>query len=269
MRSGKHESKKLVSIFLTASMCYPTVLNSTTTFADGITFDETEYAQPLTSQPPLTFATKSGGTDGIVTVVVDKNAELCNLTIPSKVDDKPIVGVKQSAFKGCNNLRGMLNLNSVTAIGNSAFEACLSLEKIVIGAPIVGIGNAAFCSCHRLKEIEGLAKVTAVGADAFTQCHQLAGLTFGSGLTTIGASAFSHCYGLMSVDLSIVTSGCAIGSSAFEGCDGLQKVEFEKSDTEIIIDPIAFKDCWKLTEVVRNGRSGVTADKFGPQTIVV
>ena len=131
--------------------------------------------------------------------------------------------IGNSAFSGCRNLSGALNIpNSVTSIGNYAFYNCSGFTgSLVIGNAVTTIGYYAFKNCSGFTGslVIGNA-VTIINFEAFRNCSGFTGsLTIPNSVTTIGNWAFQNCSGFTG-DLNIPDSVTTIGIYAFENCTG-------------------------------------------------
>ncbi len=81
------------------------------------------------------------------------------LTIPATYQGLPVLGVKDSAFKNCKNLKEIIITTNGGAqpftIGLSSFKGCKSLQKVQIdGSGVVVIGNSAFSTCKNLQNVD-------------------------------------------------------------------------------------------------------------------
>lgn len=77
-----------------------------------------------------------------------------------------VTGIEADAFRGNENIEGVILNDFVTEIPDSAFEGCTSL-KAVYCPNVISIGNNAFNGCTSLVKFSLPAKVTSIGADAF------------------------------------------------------------------------------------------------------
>ncbi len=164
------------------------------------------------------FAPKAeAATYGIYTYEVDEDATItitgCNksangaITIPSKIDGKP-----------------------VTRIGDGAFEDCTGLTSVTLGNSVTSIGDVAFYDCSGLTSITILDSVTSIGACAFADCTGLTSITIPDSVTSIGYGTFDGCTGLTSI--TIPNSVTSIEDAAFDGCASLKDVYYTGSKDE-------------------------------------
>ena len=171
------------------------------------------------------------GTDGKITITgCDKSANGA-ITIPSKIDGKPVTSIGDGAFYNCTSLTSITIPNSITSIGKNSFITCWSLTNINVASgnnyfsskdgilfnkdkttlirypegskrtvysipsTVRNIGEDAF-SYSNLTSITIPDSVTSIGSWAFTYCDSLTSITIPSSVTNIGDFAFYHCYNL-------------------------------------------------------------------------
>ena len=238
------------------------------------------------------FAPKAeAATYGIYTYEVDEDATItitgCNksangaITIPSKIDGKPVTRIEDGAFEDCTGLTSVTLGNSVTSIGDVAFYDCSGLTSITIPDSVTSIGYYAFEGCTGLKSInvasdndcfssnngvlfnkektelikypEGKSEtsytipnsVTSIEDRAFAGCRSLTSITIPDSVTSIGYGTFDGCSGLTSI--TIPDSVTSIGESAFSFCYSLTSVTLGNSVTSI--GESAFYACKSLTSI--------------------
>ena len=238
------------------------------------------------------FAPKAeAATYGIYTYEVDEDAMItitgCNksangaITIPSKIDGKPVTRIEDGAFEDCTGLTSVTLGNSVTSIGDVAFYDCSGLTSITIPDSVTSIGYYAFEGCTGLKSInvasdndcfssnngvlfnkektelikypEGKSEtsytipnsVTSIEDRAFAGCRSLTSITIPDSVTSIGYGTFDGCSGLTSI--TIPDSVTSIGESAFSFCYSLTSVTLGNSVTSI--GESAFYACKSLTSI--------------------
>ena len=247
------------------------------------------------------FAPKAeAATYGIYTYEVDEDATItitgCNksangaITIPSKIDGKPVTRIGDGAFEDCTGLTSVTLGNSVTSIGDVAFYDCSGLTSITIPDSVTSIGYYAFEGCTGLKSInvasdndcfssnngvlfnkektelikypEGKSEtsytipnsVTSIEDRAFAGCRSLTSITIPDSVTSIGYGTFDGCSGLTSI--TIPDSVTSIGESAFSFCYSLTSVTLSNSVTSI--GESAFYACKSLTSItIPNSVTGI------------
>ena len=238
------------------------------------------------------FAPKAeAATYGIYTYEVDEDATItitgCNksangaITIPSKIDGKPVTRIGDGAFEDCTGLTSVTLGNSVTSIGDVAFYDCSGLTSITIPDSVTSIGDSAFLECTGLTSITIPNSVESIGHDAFLGCTGLTSINVARGnnyysgnngvlfnkkktelirypegksqtsytipnsVTSIEDAAFDGCTGLTSI--TIPNSVTSIGVRAFRGCTGLTSITLGNSVTSI--GEMAFLCCTGLTSI--------------------
>ena len=139
------------------------------------------------------------GKDGKITIADCDESAKDAITIPSKIDGKPVTIIGVNAFAGCRSLTSITIPNSVTSIGDWAFCDCRSLTSITIPNSVTGIGDWAFGECTSLTSITIPNSVTNIGVRAFLGCIGLTSITIPNSVTSIGDWAFAGCTGLKDV----------------------------------------------------------------------
>ena len=205
------------------------------------------------------------GSDGTVTITsCDKSAKGA-ITIPSKIDGKPVTSIGGFAFGNCGILTSITIPNGVTSIGSSAFNGCNKLKQINVDTAnttyssengvlfnkektelirypagktdtsysipnsVTSIGDDAFAGCRSLTGITIPNSVTSIGDWAFEDCTGLTSVTIPNSVTSIGDWAFSDCTGLTSI--TIPNSVTSIGGNVFDGCDKLKQINVDTANT--------------------------------------
>lgn len=168
------------------------------------------------------FGTFEGQEGEIPQFAMHNKSSLLRLVLP---DNLRIIS--QSAFNGCINMSGSLNIpEGVTKIGPSAFEYCFSLTGSLslpstlqyIGGGGANLEGGAFAQCGFIGELHIPNNVTHIGINAFADCSGLYGeLHLPNKLEYIGTNAFYNCKNLTG-SLSIPQSLTTIAEAAFQGC---------------------------------------------------
>ena len=232
-------------------------------------------------------------TYGIYTYKVSKYSTTitgCNrsakgaITIPSKIDGKPVTSIGDGAFYNCTSLTSITIPNSITSIGKNNFITCWSLTNINVAS-----GNNYFSSkdgilfnkdkTTLIRYPEGSKRtvysipstVRNIGEDAFSNSN-LTSITIPDSVTSIGSWAFTYCDGLTSItipnsvrniedytfayshsltSITIPNSVTSIGFCAFDFCDGLTSITIPNSVTSI--EDCAFRECTGLKDVYYTG----------------
>lgn len=153
---------------------------------------------------------------------LQNKSSLLRLVLPDKLQI-----ISQSAFNGCTNLSGSLNIpEGVTRIEASAFEYCFSLTGSLslpstleyIGGGGASLEGGAFAQCGFVGELKIPNKVTYIGINAFAECSGLYGeLHLPNNLEYIGTNAFLNCKNLTG-SITIPQTLSTIAEAAFQGC---------------------------------------------------
>ena len=182
--------------------------------------------------------------DGTVEIT-GYNGSAEKVDIPSKIENKSVTSIGESAFRDFTSLTSITIPNGVTSIGKYAFNGCSSLTSITIPNGVTSIGRSAFEDCTNLKSITIPNSVAEICGSAFEDCSSLTNITIPNSVTSIGGWAFNGCTSLTSV--TIPNSVTKIGSCAFEGCTSLKTVTIPNGVT--YIDYCTFSGCASLTSI--------------------
>ena len=167
--------------------------------------------------------------------------------IGSYYNNRPVMGIKSSAFKDRIGIRSVYMLDGILTIDSEAFSGCTSLEYIDIPSTVIRIGASAFKNCTSLKEIIIPASIKYIDGSAFEGCTALEKVTFVevlpevdeegnldesrakySALESIGAKAFYGCSALLEITLPMHTK--SVGKNAFNTPDMTVNVYYPKAE---------------------------------------
>ena len=178
------------------------------------------------------------------------------IIIPSTYNDKPVVEIKEEAFKGYY-LTSITIPESVTSIGSNAFYDCDKLVEVINKSPYItvtkGSNSNGYLGYYALSvsncddsyiskvstdsngfvtyindnkillnyvgantNITIPSDITEIYKDAFYENKNITSVTIGNSVTSIGYEAFYNCDNLTSV--TIPNSVTSIGYNAFSGC---------------------------------------------------
>lgn len=127
------------------------------------------------------------------------NKDVRHVYIGDTYKGKPVIGIRDNAFKNCNF--EMVKLpTGLKSIGANAFEGCTKLLEI---------SNYDYLADDIVYEIS-------IGANAFKGCNNLSRF-YAQGMTSIGDNAFEGCTNIyyMFIDKSCTS----IGANAFKGIE--------------------------------------------------
>ena len=203
------------------------------------------------------------------------------VVIPSTINDLPVTGIGDRAFRDCTNLTNVTIPNSVTSIGQEAFGGCYSLTNVAIPKSVTSIGRDAFYGCTGLTSVLIGNSVTSI-ADGTFEGTGLKSVTIPESVTSIGRHAFYGCTGLTCVlignrvtsigegtlegtsltNITIPDSVTNIGNYAFSCCTNLASVTIGSGVTSIGRE--AFRRCANLADMtIPKSVTSIGQDAFG------
>lgn len=166
------------------------------------------------------------------------------IEIPSSLGGKPVIGVNEWAFRGCEGITSVTMPDTLTNIGKHAFDSCSSLKSIKFGNGVGSIEQWAFLDCSCLEQVIIPASVTRIVENAFANCCKIQDVVFP------GAFSLSKIFrdGYASITKAVmVGSLTSIGDLTFAGCSSLEYLSIPNSVTSI--SKLALKDCPNLKEI--------------------
>ena len=243
---------------------------------------ESEQIPMLVATEGLAYALVNGGTAYEVYGI--GAATDTDIILPTTYEGKPVIGIGDDAFYGCDNLTSIRISERITRIGNYAFGNCSGLTEIMIPNGVTAIGASAFVRCDRLEtvmfaqgiqlakispfaffECSSLASITipnsvsTIGDSAFEDCSSLASITIPAGVTKIEAYAFYNCRGLTAVHITDLTAWCNIsfGSDYANPCyyahdlylNGDLITDLVIPESVTVLGNCVFEDCSSLTSI--------------------
>jgi len=194
-------------------------------------------------------------------VVTSKNREKIGFTgeadeslvIPSEFTDTDgtlyrVVGIGESAFFNCENLKSVILPDTITTIGSGAFFNCTNLESCIIQEGVTHL-SGTFYNCKNLKNVTLPDSITTIGGSTFECCYQLTEITLPKNLRSLDDSAFRFCSNLKSIIIPEKVS--FIGYAAFEHNDSLYSITLP--NTLRFIDEFVFSSCNALHQIIFQG----------------
>jgi hypothetical protein len=238
--------------------------------------------------PEQQFVTNPAGTSAVA--IARFNGPDTDVTIPSVIGGKTVVGIGATAFLGAN-ITSVTIPNSVTNIDSHAFASCLSLTNVTLSTNLLSIGQQAFSECPSLRAFAIPASVLDAGNLTFWHDTFLAridvgaenpnyrsvdGVLFDKSQTTLltyppaHGPSFNIPDGTIAIDnyalsdaasltnISIPASVTTIGWEAFQNT-GLTQIVIP--DTVKTLGNLAFSGCTNLGGAVIG--NGITNIDFG------
>ena len=162
-----------------------------------------------------------------------------DIYIGSYYEGRRVLGIKDGAFKDCENITGVYMLDGIISIGNEAFSGCTNLETIVIPSTVETVGRDILKDCNSLENLS----ISFIGNNAFHNKEHYLGYLF-------GASSFEESGNMVPSTLTnvTITSDFDILEKTFYNCSNIQEVIID-GDIEKIEDN-AFRNCCSLTKIV-------------------
>ena len=201
-----------------------------------------------------------------------------DITIPSKLDEHPVVAIGSSAFSDRTAVTSVTLPSGITTIGSYAFSGCTALTSVDLG-DATSLGYLLFLNCTSLKSLTIPNTVTSVSRNSsnyetlygtneyYPYMGALAGsyvtsVTFEEGIKNIPAYICSWCKTLVNVtipDREVVTDpymgitdSYEIGSYAFYQCGAIRSITLPANLTKI--GDYAFSGCIGLTSIEVKGK---------------
>ncbi|HEX3077232.1 MAG TPA: leucine-rich repeat protein [Lachnospiraceae bacterium] len=145
-----------------------------------------------------------------------------NVTIPSKIDGKKVVGIMNGAFYNNSFLTNITIPSTVKFIGKETIN-----------------DHGVFENCTNLVNVKGMKNVTVIGDKVFKDCIKITSFNF-TGITSIGDYSFMNtgfeklslpkmsmgdfAFSNTPITSLTMTTGSHVGARAFSDCDKLTSV---------------------------------------------
>ncbi len=157
--------------------------------------------------------------------------------------------IKESAFKGCSNLKSIVIPASVTTIGTFAFWDCTNLTSVTFeeGSELETLNDLFKNTC--ITEFTIPKSVTEIAPCAFIGLSSLTKVVFedDSNVTVLPYQLFDGCYNLTTVYFGKNSKIKTIDNWAFRKCVKLTAIDIPKSVTKIGDD--TFSSCKAITTI--------------------
>lgn len=150
------------------------------------------------------------------------SVSVADITLPSEVNGRDIVGISANAFKAENSIKSVTVPATYKYVSDYAFYDCDSLVSVSLPATLEEIGKGAFESCDVLSVFNMPASVKEISEFAFKDCKAIKSLDL-SNVTAIKKGAFLNCSALESITVSDKLEYAT--KEAFYGCDALVYTE--------------------------------------------
>lgn len=157
--------------------------------------------------------------------------------------------IKESAFKGCSNLKSIVIPASVTTIGTFAFWDCTNLTSVTFeeGSELKTLDRLFKNTC--ITEFTIPKSVTEIAPCAFIGLSSLTKVVFedDSNVTVLPSQLFDGCYNLTTVYFGKNSKIKKTEHSVFNKCVKLTAINIPQSVTEIGYD--TFSNCKAITTI--------------------
>ena len=115
------------------------------------------------------------------------------VTIPDKIDNKPVTAISDGAFGGSSNISQIDIPNSVVSIGSMCFAYSPGIVRVKLPDNLTKIEEGLFFQCVNLIGITIPNSVSAISDNAFSSCKSLGAITISESVTSISETAFEGC----------------------------------------------------------------------------
>lgn len=176
------------------------------------------------------------------------------VTIPWNVNGYTVIGIRQSAFNGCKQLKYINLPNTIEYIDNFAFYECENLSYINIPNGTKGVSYRAFYGCKMMTSFKMPESVTYLGDDLFLGCKRLRYIEVDESNKTYDSR--NRCNAIIETSTNTLLYGCynstipdgieCIGDEAFYNTD-IQRVDIPASVRKIGYS--VFSGCSVLSSV--------------------
>lgn len=126
-------------------------------------------------------------------IVIGCEEETRDLCIPEAYNGKPVLGIKEGAFAGNDDILSVVLKNGFKEIGKEAFKGCKNLILVKLSKTTETIGNSAFFGCSSLVSFDVIDGVKYLGDKAFKDCVNLENLTLSDELKYVGEDFIYNC----------------------------------------------------------------------------
>lgn len=182
------------------------------------------------------------------------------LDLPSAIDGKPIIEIRENAFYKCETLKKISIPKSVSSIGHHAFYGCTSLESVEIDGNIQQLPEGLFYGCENLESVDLKIQPSSLGSYAFYGCRSLSEFIVPSSVTDIGGYCFGECLRLNKVTLNGSLKN--IEEYAFYNCANLEKINLPETLLSIGQRAIGYSENGKSDTITITGLTDSIAENY-------
>ncbi len=196
--------------------------------------------------------------------IVDYIGNLDNFTVPSEIENMPVVAIGQGAFASLNATNIEL-AEGIKTIHGHAFDYCSNLTNLVIPKSVTSIGNQAFMDSGII-DIYIHENITNLDAHAFDGCSHLTSITVSENnqyYKSIDGNLYTKDgrvliqYALGKSESSFVIPDCVeeIGETAFRYTDNLISITIPTRVKKINGDAFYHYDTKLVSIIFENTKS--------------
>ena len=201
--------------------------------------------------------------------IVETTQKSGSVTIPSKIDGFPVVGLEDGLFAGSEDILTVtMPGNLVTKMSEIFPDSYEKLTRVTVSGEVSEIPQNAFTGCAALELFTIPDGVTMIGMNAFAGCSSLTVIIIPDSVHSLGVNAFDGCssldittqngfrlykgwcleyVGADATILNIPNGVIGIADGVFEGKTSLKEVTFPNSLRFIGAD--TFAGCTQLAEL--------------------
>lgn len=121
------------------------------------------------------------------------SATTSSYTIPAKLQELPVTGVRAGAMRGNQVIKKMNFGSNILVVNEEAFKDCILLEGFQLSRQTTEIMDEAFSGCINLSAAVMRNKVKKIGVRAFAGCEKLRSVKIPVSVTEIAEDAFDGC----------------------------------------------------------------------------
>jgi len=183
------------------------------------------------------------------------------VTLPTEIEGKAVVEVKNYAFANNTNITSLTITNDDITLKAYAFHKASGLKSLTITSSekLATSGNA-FQGCAALESVAITGQTVALGGNDFRNCTSLKSVTISaSGSAIIGTSAFQGCAALSEVKFG--SGDVNVTTNSFQGVAKLITLEFQ-GNAVFMADWISHDESYVITVRYHAGATGFVFDGY-------